>query len=88
MEGLNAAAATLEDSPDMGTRFMSGRRIDYVFVAGADVDNAIVYDGCADNGVDDPPVGAFMTFSGAPLACGRAEAASDHRPLVVDLTLE
>jgi len=84
--GLTAANARHEDSNNDATRIPSGRRIDYILTRGVTVLAAEVYDPCRDNGVDDAPVGGRMEKSGSPVMCGVAEAASDHWPVMVDIS--
>lgn len=87
--GVELAPAVHEDSTATATRISSGRRVDYVAAVGTTAAAAIVYDPCADDGVDAEPAGAYLPLVADALipACGAAEEASDHRPVVADLLL-
>jgi len=89
--GVTMLDPTHEDSPRMGTWGVSadfeGIRLDYVYLDGPLVEGAVVFDSCRDDGVDEPPQGQWLAMAGDPVACGVSELASDHLPIVVDLTL-
>jgi endonuclease/exonuclease/phosphatase family metal-dependent hydrolase len=86
--GLSLSNPTHEDTTDeVGTRIPSRRRIDFVLVSGARITADEVYESCRDDGVDAPPRGNFLRKAGAPLPCGINSTASDHRPVVVDLSI-
>lgn len=89
--GLQRVEATHEDSERIGTWGVSaaqdGIRIDYVWLDGPALDGAMVFDACRDDGVDEPPAGQFLPMQGDPVPCVASAMASDHLPVVVDLTL-
>ena len=62
-------------------------RLDYVLLAGPQLEVAEVYNACRDNGVDDAPRGGWMSKAGDPLQCEVSEVASDHFPVAADLVL-
>jgi endonuclease/exonuclease/phosphatase family metal-dependent hydrolase len=89
--GVTMLDPTHEDSDRMGTwgvdANFEGIRLDYVFLDGPVLDGAVVFDSCRDDGVDEPPEGQWLPLAGDPVACGVSELASDHLPIVVDLSL-
>jgi endonuclease/exonuclease/phosphatase family metal-dependent hydrolase len=86
--GLTLSDPTHEDTTnEYGTRIPSRRRIDFVLVSGARITGDEVYESCRDDGVDAEPRGNFLRKAGSPLACGINSTASDHRPVVVDLSI-
>ncbi len=89
--GLTRVEATHEDSARIGTWNVSaaseGIRIDYVWLDGPELVSAVVYDACRDDGVDEPPGGQWLPLAGDPVPCEASALASDHVPVVVDLTL-
>lgn len=85
-DGFSIVPATWEDSTNTDT-WGDSSRIDYVMVSGADVVGSEVYNACQDNGVDDAPVGGWLTKAGSALSCGTSDAASDHLPVFADLQL-
>ncbi|MBK8239419.1 MAG: endonuclease/exonuclease/phosphatase family protein [Deltaproteobacteria bacterium] len=89
--GLTAIDATHEDSSRIGTWGVSagsdGVRIDYIWLDGPQLVNAIVYDACRDDGVDEPPAGQWLALAGDPVPCVASALASDHLPVVADITL-
>lgn len=85
--GFRALPASLEDEPaDRVTHPPTGRRIDLIWIGPRlRSTGAVVYEGCRDDGIDDPPPGAFLPFAGTPLRCDATRRAADHRPVVADL---
>jgi endonuclease/exonuclease/phosphatase family metal-dependent hydrolase len=79
--GLDAGRPLHEDTENEATRIPSGRRIDYLMSKGATRVAEEVYDPCVDDGI------GGMLKAGEPVACGTAEDASDHWPVMVDLSL-
>jgi endonuclease/exonuclease/phosphatase family metal-dependent hydrolase len=87
--GLTLSDPTHEDTDDIySTRIPSGRRIDFMLIDGARITADEVYEACLDDGVDDAPRGNFMRKEGSPLSCGINSTASDHRPVVVDVSID
>jgi hypothetical protein len=84
--GFTMVPATQEDSSRDET-WQDVVRLDYVFHAGAELEGALVYDACRDDGVDAAPAGAWLPLAGDPLACSMSDQASDHFPVVADLVL-
>jgi len=84
--GFTITPATQEDSTRDET-WQDVVRLDYVFHSGAELEGALVYDACRDDGVDAAPAGAWLPLAGDPLACGMSDQASDHFPVVADLVL-
>lgn len=81
--GMAPLDAPQRDGSD-GTRPSSGRRIDYLWASAvlqADAWTAEVYD---DN---DEGLAGTLVYAGAPLPAGTVARASDHLPVVADLTL-
>lgn len=89
--GLVRLDPTQEDSDETGTWNVSqgsvGVRIDYIYTDGPELAGALVYTPCRDDGVDEPPAGAWLPLAGDPLDCSIGALASDHSPLVADLVL-
>jgi endonuclease/exonuclease/phosphatase family metal-dependent hydrolase len=87
--GLSLSDPTHEDTIDeYATRIPSGRRIDFVLIDGARITADGVYESCVDDGIDDAPRGNFLRMTGSPLSCGTNSTASDHRPVVVDVSID
>jgi hypothetical protein len=87
--GLELSDPTHEDTTDEhATRIPSGRRIDFVLISGARITADEVYESCRDDGLDTAPRGNFLYKEGAPLPCGINSVASDHRPVVVDVSID
>jgi endonuclease/exonuclease/phosphatase family metal-dependent hydrolase len=84
--GFSMVPATQEDSTRDQT-WSDAVRLDYVFLSGARLEGSVVYNACRDDGVDAPPEGAWLPLAGEPLPCATSEAASDHFPVVADVTL-
>lgn len=85
-QGFTITDATQEDS-DRDETWADLVRLDYVMVSAAQGLDAEVYNACRDNGVDDGPAGGSVVKAGDPLACELSELASDHFPVLVDLSL-
>jgi len=87
--GLSIADATQEDSTTLYvTRAISGRRLDYVFLHGPiQPAGDEVYNSIRDNGIDDPPLGNWLTKIGNPLPSGTSVASSDHFSVFGDYVL-
>lgn len=85
--GFTVTDAYQEDSPSADETWNDVVRLDYVLHAGAVVEGSEVYNACRDDGVDDPPEGNWLPKAGPPLDCAVSEDASDHFPVLVDLTL-
>ncbi|MGH1347063.1 MAG: endonuclease/exonuclease/phosphatase family protein [Nannocystales bacterium] len=88
-QGFQIATAFQEDSANDGT-FIGGNfdsRLDYVMYGQALFEGAEVYNGCADNGVDDDPPGGWLPKQGEPLACYSSQIASDHLSVFADFVL-
>lgn len=89
--GITMLDPTHEDSPRTGTWGVDigsdGIRLDYVWIDGPQVDGMIVYDACRDDGVDEDPAGQWLPLEGEPVACEVSALASDHLPIIVDVTL-
>jgi endonuclease/exonuclease/phosphatase family metal-dependent hydrolase len=86
--GMTRLEPTAEDSTSTSTwGEFDGFRIDYMWITGAELDAAIVYDACQDDGVDAPPAGAWLPLTGEPLPCATSDAASDHLPIAADLRI-
>ncbi|RMG45493.1 MAG: hypothetical protein D6718_07225 [Acidobacteria bacterium] len=85
--GFRLVRAVREDAPnEVVTHPPTRRRIDLLWVEERiRVERAVVYDGCRDDGVDDPPPGDFMPLSGEPLDCAATARAADHLPVAADL---
>lgn len=82
-EGFVMVAAVQEPG-DPATRWVSGRRIDYLWIgSGVGVEAAEVYDSCDDSG---EPAAGMVPKAGAPLPCGRTGEASDHFGVLAVLT--
>ncbi len=76
-----------DDSGEDETRFISGRRLDYL--AGnnrIELLQALVYDSCDDDGIDKQPVGNWLPLSETPLKCGVTGDAADHLPVFAELS--
>jgi endonuclease/exonuclease/phosphatase family metal-dependent hydrolase len=90
--GMERLDPTREDSDAVGTwgvdEEWDGVRLDYVFFDQVEPERALVYFACDDDGVDAPPVGAWIPLVGDPLPCFASRTASDHLPVVVDLALQ
>jgi endonuclease/exonuclease/phosphatase family metal-dependent hydrolase len=84
--GFSIVPATQEDSTRDET-WSDYVRLDYVFLAGAELEGTVVYNACRDDGVDGAPTGAWLPLAGDPLACSMSDTASDHFPVVADVTL-
>ncbi|MEM7152052.1 MAG: endonuclease/exonuclease/phosphatase family protein [Myxococcota bacterium] len=84
--GFSRVDATQEDSARDET-WADLVRLDYVLLAGPQLQVAEVYNACRDNGVDDAPRGGWMSKAGDPLQCEVSEVASDHFPVAADLVL-
>lgn len=84
--GFTMVPATQEDSARDET-WSDAVRLDYVLHAGAELEGAVVYNACRDDGVDGTPAGAWLPLAGDPLPCGMSDDASDHFPVVADLQL-
>ncbi len=85
--GFNLADPTQEDGPSSFATWNDSRRLDYVWYAGPQLAASEVYNSCRDDGVDEPPTGDGIVKVGTPLECGVSETASDHFPVVADLSL-
>jgi endonuclease/exonuclease/phosphatase family metal-dependent hydrolase len=87
--GMTRIEVTAEDSERNSTWGVSdgfdGERIDYIWLDGINLDAAIVYDACLDDGVDAPPAGAWIPLTGEPVPCFASQTASDHLPIAADL---
>ena len=90
--GLTRLDPTHEDSDETTTWGVTdgfdGVRLDYVFYEGVQPEAQLVYDSCRDDGIDDPPAGAWLPLADEPLGCGVSAQASDHLPIVVELRVE
>lgn len=84
--GFSIVPATQEDSTRDET-WQDVVRLDYVLLSGAELEGTVVYNACRDDGVDAAPEGAWLPLAGAPLACAMSDQASDHFPVVADVTL-
>lgn len=84
--GFSIAPATQEDSSRDQT-WNDAVRLDYVLHADAQLQGALVYNACRDDGTDDPPAGQWLPLAGEPLDCSLSDLASDHFPVMADLVL-
>ena len=86
-DGVHPLDAFHEDEPtDDSTRWVSGRRLDYLIADPHVVKlGTEVYDACNDNNVDDPPPGYWLPKAGFPLPCGTEKVPSDHLAVFGDL---
>ena len=86
--GMTFYDARHEDQPaEDETRFISGRRLDYL--AGdvhVEVQQTLVYDSCDDDGIDQKPAGNWLPLSESPLKCGVTGDAADHLPVIAEFS--
>ena len=87
--GTTMLDITQEDSTSLyATRQSSGRRLDYVFASqGIALSGDETYNSVRDNGIDDTPIGNWLTKFGAPLPATWSNEASDHFLIVADASL-
>lgn len=85
--GFSITSPSQEDAPDRKQTWRDIVRLDYVWLDGPQYVAGEVYNACRDDGVDADPPGDFLEKAGEPLSCDTGELASDHFPVVVDVTL-
>jgi len=85
--GFTITSPGQEDAPDRKETWRDIVRLDYVWLDGPQYVTGEVYNACRDDGVDDAPQGDGIEKAGDPLSCDTGELASDHFPVIVDVTL-